>query len=194
VSERRACRLAPIERSRYRYVSCAAPQTALRIRLRELAAGRIRFGYRRLAVLLRREGWAVNAKRIYRLYRQEGLEVRMRKRKKVASRVRVMVPPARGPNPPWSMDFVTDRLVEGRAFRVLTVVDQFSGECPVLEPDFSLTGEKVAACRKSSPWTTVRSSTARRWTLGHIAMECSWNSSGLGSRRRTAISRVSTAG
>ena len=146
MSERRACRLARIERSSYRYVSCAAPQTALRIGLRELAAVRIRFGYRRLTVLLRREGWAVNAKRIYRLYRQEGLEVRTRKRKKVASRVRVWVPPATGPNQHWSMDFVTDRLVEGRAFRVLTVVDQFSRECPVLEPDFSLSGEKVAAC------------------------------------------------
>ena len=78
MSERRACRLARIERSSYRYVSCAVPQTALRIRLRELAAVRIRLGYRRLTVLLRREGWAVNAKRIYRLYRQEGLEVRTR--------------------------------------------------------------------------------------------------------------------
>lgn len=146
VSERRACRLVRINRSSYRYVSCAPDQAPLRLRLRDLAGVRIRFGYRRLTILLRREGWRVNHKRVYRLYCQEGLAVRTKKRKKTASRARVIAPPAGGPNERWSMDFITDRLVDGRAFRTLTVVDQFSRECPVLEPDFSLSGQKVATC------------------------------------------------
>lgn len=132
-------------RSSYRYVSRARDQTALLLRLRELAAVRVRFGYRRLHVMLRREGWKVNHKRIYRLYRQEGLEMRTRKRKKLASRARVPLSQASGPNERWSMDFMTDRLVDGRAFRVLTVVDQFSRECPLLVADLSLSGKKVAA-------------------------------------------------
>lgn len=146
MSERRACRLVRIDRSSYRYVSQAPDQAPLRLRLKELAGVRVRFGYRRLTILLRREGWAVNHKRVYRLYSQEGLAVRTKKRKKVASRARVVAPPASGPNERCSMDFITDRLVDGRAFRTLTVVDQFSRECPLLEPDFSLSGEKVAAC------------------------------------------------
>jgi len=84
VSERRACQLATVARSSYRYRSQAADQTPLRLRLRDLAATRVRYGYRRLTILLRREGWAVNAKRVYRLYRQEGLQVRTTKRAKRA--------------------------------------------------------------------------------------------------------------
>ena len=77
---------------------------ALRLRLRELAGSRVRYGYRRLTILLRREGWAVNAKRVYRLYRQEGLQVRTTKRAKRAGQARVALPGARGPNQRWSMD------------------------------------------------------------------------------------------
>jgi len=145
VSERRACGLILIWRSSYRYLSRARDQTALLLRLRELAAVRVRFGYRRLHVLLRREGWKVNHKKIYRLYCQEGLEIRTKKRRKLASRARVVLPQADAPNERWSMDFMTDRLVDGRAFRVLTVVDQFSRECPLLMADFSLSGKKVAS-------------------------------------------------
>ena len=115
------------------------------MRLQELAASRVRFGYRRLTVLLKREGWAVNAKRIYRLYTEEGLTVRMKQRKKAASRQRVPQGLATAPNQRWSMDFVSDRLVDGRWFRVLTVVDQFTRECLPLLADSSLSGEKVAA-------------------------------------------------
>lgn len=114
------------------------------MRLRELAASRVRFGYRRLTVLLKREGWAVNAKRIYRLYTEEGLTVRTKQRKKAASRQRVPQGLATAPNQRWSMDFVSDRLVDGRWFRVLTVVDQFTRECLLLLADSSLSGEKVA--------------------------------------------------
>ncbi len=114
------------------------------MRLRELAASRVRFGYRRLTVLLRREGWLVNAKRIYRLYSEEGLTVRTKQRRKAASRQRVPQSAATAPDQRWSMDFVSDRLADGRWFRVLTVIDQFTRECLLLLADRSLSGEKVA--------------------------------------------------
>ena len=94
------------------------------MRLRDLAASRVRYGYRRLTVLLKREGWKVNAKRIYRLYTEEGLIVRTQRRKQRAQRQRVAQGSAIRPNQKWSMDFVAQRLVDGRWIRVLTVVDQ----------------------------------------------------------------------
>ena len=133
-----------INRSTMNYQSRRDPQHALRTRLRELAASRVRFGYRRLTVLLRREGWAVNAKRIYRLYTEDGLAVRTKVRKKIARRSRVPTLRATRPNEKWSMDFVAARLIDGRWFRVLTVVDQFTRECVLLLADSSLTGHKVA--------------------------------------------------
>ncbi len=132
-----------------RYRSHRDPQEALRMRLRELAASRVRFGYRRLTVLLKREGWAVNAKRIYRLYSEEGLTVRTKKRKKSASHQRVSQCVATAPNQRWSMDFVRDRFADGRWFRVLTVVDQFTRECLLLLADRSLSGAKVASALES---------------------------------------------
>jgi len=105
---------------------------------------RRRFGYRRLWVLLQREGWKVNHKRIYRLYSEEGLAVRTKKRWKRPSHLRLVLPPAEGPNERWSMDFVSDRLESGRQFRVLTVVDHFNRECPLLEAGASMTGKAVA--------------------------------------------------
>jgi putative transposase len=115
------------------------------MRLRELAGSRVRYGYRRLTVLLRREGREVNAKRVYRLYREEGLQVRMRttKRAKDAARVRVPLAGAMRRNQRWSMDFVSDRLADGRWFRILTVVDQYTRECLCAYADRSQTGEKV---------------------------------------------------
>ena len=80
------------------------------MRIRELASSRVRYGYRRLTVLLRREGWIVNTKRVYRLYREEGLQVRVKKRTKRAAPARVPLPEAARPNQRWSMDFVSDRL------------------------------------------------------------------------------------
>jgi putative transposase len=144
VSERRVARLLPIQLATLRYQCRRDPQTALRMRLRELAASRVRFGYRRLTVLLRREGWAVNAKRIYRLYREDGLTVRTKVRRKIARRQRMPLLRATRPNQRWAMDFVSERLLDGRSFRVLTVVDQFTRECLLLLADSSLTGHKVA--------------------------------------------------
>ena len=144
LSQRRVAQLIPVERMTLRYEHHRDPQEALRIRLRELAGSRVRYGYRRLTVLLKREGWEVNAKRIYRLYAQEGLIVRTRKRKERAQRQRVAQGSALRPNQKWSMDFVAQRLPDGRWIRVLTVVDQYTRECVTLLADNTLSGEKVA--------------------------------------------------
>jgi putative transposase len=141
---RRVAGLLMVNRSTMYHQSRRDPQHALRVRLRELAASRVRFGYRRLTVMLRREGWPVNAKRIYRLYTADGLAVRTKVRKKIARRTRVPVLRATRPNEKWSMDFVAARLIDGRWFRVLTVVDQFTRESLLLLADSSLTGQKVA--------------------------------------------------
>jgi putative transposase len=131
--------------STLRYRSRKIFDEVLRRRLRELAGMYVRYGYRRLTVLLRREGWHVNAKRIYRLYREEELIVRTKQRRKMARRQRAVVTdPAVRPNQRWSMDFVSDKLADGRSFRILTVVDQFTRECVALEADRSMTGSKVA--------------------------------------------------
>jgi putative transposase len=113
-------RLIPVERMTLRYLHHRDPQEALRVRLRELAGSRVRYGYRRLTVPLKREGWDVNAKRIYRIYTEEGLIVRTQKRRERAQRQRVAVGQAVCPNQKWSMDFVAQRLPDGRWIRVLT--------------------------------------------------------------------------
>ena len=134
VSARRACKVLELGRTTYYYRSTADPQTELRIRLRDLANVRIRYGYRRLHVLLKREGWKINVKRVYRLYVEEGLELRIKKPKRRRSAVaRVALPAPTGPNQLWSMDFVSDELGWGQRFRVLTLVDHFTRESPALE-------------------------------------------------------------
>lgn len=114
------------------------------MRIRDIAMSRPRFGYERIHILLRREGWQVNLKRVHRLYRLEGLQVRMRvRRNKRLSLHRGPAPQPTGAGQRWSMDFVHDQLADGRAFRVLTVVDNWSRESPVLELGFRLTGDSV---------------------------------------------------
>lgn len=113
------------------------------MRLRELAGNWTRYGCRRLTVMLLREGWTVNTKRVYRLYREEQLQVRTAKRTKRAPHLRVPLPSAGRANQRWSMDFVSDRLVNGRWFRILTAVDQYTRECLCAFADRSQTGEKV---------------------------------------------------
>jgi putative transposase len=144
LSERRACRLIGIGRSTLRYRSRPrSEEEPLRRRLRELAAERPRFGYRRLHVLLRREGVIVNHQRVARLYREEGLAVRRRRRKRVArdGRGRAALP-AR-PNQQWGVDFVSDALAWGRRIRLFTVVDVFTREALAIEVDTSLPGGRV---------------------------------------------------
>lgn len=144
LSQRHACRLVGVARTVVRYQRRTAEVPGLRERLRALAAERRRFGYRRLHVLLRRDGYAVNHKRVYRLYREEGLAVRRRKRKRVCSVSRVVPPPATARNQRWAMDFVADSLANGRRVRVLTVVDTYTRECLATEVDTSLPGLRVA--------------------------------------------------
>lgn len=142
VSERRACRYTGFARSSQRYESTRPPRTELRERLHTLATVSPRWGYRRLYVLLRREGYVVNRKLVQRVYREEGLHVRRRTRKRVAV-PRVPLPAPAAPNEQWSMDFVSYALSDGRKFRALTLVDDFSCESPAIEVDFSLPGERV---------------------------------------------------
>ena len=143
VSERRACRVVGAGRSSVRYRSQGRDDTALRVRLRELAAERRRFGYRRLHALPRREGIMVNHKRVARLYRDEGLAVRRRPRKRVATGRSEHVPLATAPNEQWSLDFVSDSLAWGRRIRLLAVLDTFTRESLAIEVDTSLPGTRV---------------------------------------------------
>jgi putative transposase len=144
ISERHAARVVKLAIGTLRYQSRKVFDEVLRHRLRELAGTHVRYGYRRLTVLLRREGWHVNAKRIYRLYREEELIVRTKQRRKMARRRPVPSGVATRPDQCWSMDFVSDKLADGRSFRILTVVDQFTRECVGLEADRSMTGMKVS--------------------------------------------------
>ena len=116
-------------RTTSRYRSRRNPRAKLRVRLRDLAASRVQFGYPRLWVLLRREGWLVNEQLVYRLYCEEGLGIRRRK----AVQVREARPPTGQTNDSWSMDFVSDQLVGGQRFRLLTLVDNQSRECHLEE-------------------------------------------------------------
>lgn len=134
-----------MSRSLFKYCSRRPSQEGLRHRLRELAQARPRYGYRRVHVLLRREGWPVNMKRVRRLYRLEGLQLRHRlRRRKHASLHRGIPPAASRAHERWSMDFVHDALLDDRAFRVLTVVDQWSRWSPILEVAQGMSGSAVA--------------------------------------------------
>src|SRR5574340_512839 len=125
VSRRRVCGLVLLCRASFYYRSRRKDDTPIRARLRELAQARQRWGYQRLHVLLRREGWKVNKKRTYRIYCEEGLSVRTKKRKKRGSHLRVVPAAPTQPNERWAMDFVHDQLMNGGRFRALTVVDTF---------------------------------------------------------------------
>jgi putative transposase len=143
LSQRRACRLVGIGHSTLNYQRRRASDEAVRKRLRELAAQRRRFGYRRLGWLLAREGHSMNHKKLYRLYREERLMVRRRggRKRALGSRTPMMVPA--GINQRWSLDFVSDTLADGRRFRVLCVLDDFSRECLAAVVDTSLGGMRV---------------------------------------------------
>lgn len=144
LSERRACGLLEISASSLRYRARRELVEGLRERLLELARERPRWGYRRLHVVLRREGYAVNHKRVHRLYRKEGLMVRRRRRKRIAAGMRMPLVTPSQPNERWSLDFMSDQLADGRVFRTLNVVDDFTRECRAIEVDTSLSGLRVA--------------------------------------------------
>lgn len=142
LSERTACKLLDLERSSYRYEPRPDRNAALREEMIKLARQKPRYGYRRLHALLERRGHEVNVKRVYRLYLEEGLSVRRKKRKRLV-RDRAVEPRLTGPNQEWAMDFVTDGLATGRMVRILTVVDAYTRECLALEADFSLGSGRV---------------------------------------------------
>ena len=146
VSARRALRLVGLSRSRWHYRPRRPPRDApIRTRLKELATQRPRFGYKRLHVLLRREGYVVNLKRVYRLYREERLLVRPHRSRKRTTEPRVPLPAPTAPNERWGMDFIHDACVSGRRFRCLTMVDEFTRECPRIDVDTSLPAARVIA-------------------------------------------------
>src|SRR6202142_1865247 len=142
LSQRHACRLVGMDRSTLRYQGRRPDDGGLRKRLRELAAERRRFGYRRLGWMLAREGHALNHKKLYRLYREERLMVRRRRGQKRALGTRAPMLVPQWPNDRWSLDFVSDQFIDGRRIRILVVVDDCTRECLALVPDTSISGPR----------------------------------------------------
>lgn len=143
VSQRRACHILDVDRSSVRYKSMRSNDTELREAMKKVSAERRRFGYRRIHVMLQRQGWHINHKKLRRLYREEKLQVRKRGgRKRALGTRRPMLVPDQ-PNERWSLDFVSDAFTDGRRFRVLAVVDDYSRECLALMADTSLSGHRV---------------------------------------------------
>ena len=166
MSERHACRLVGLARSTNRYrAKKAARDAALRGRLKELAAKRMRFGYRWLTAMLIREGTTANHKRVYRLYREEGLAMRIPARRQIRWRGPVVSAAASRPNERWSRDFLSDGVSTGRVIRMLIVVDDCTRECPAFEP--IPRGEE---CEHVVCWTESPASVDYRkrlcWTTG----------------------------
>jgi putative transposase len=143
-SERRACALTRQHRSAQRKPSRRDPRLELRQRMHEIAQTRIRYGYRRIQIMLRREGWPISRNLVYRLYREEGLALRSKRprRRKMVVHREARIKPSR-PNQVWSLDFVHDQLSGGQKFRILTVVDVYSREGLAIEVDYRLRGENV---------------------------------------------------
>jgi len=144
LSERRACSIVGADRTMVRYRSRRPADTALRSRLQALANERRRFGYRRLFILLRREGEPSGINRIYRLYREEGLTVRKRRARRRAVGTRAPILVEARPNARWSMDFLHDQFACGRRVRILNIVDDVTRECLAAIPDTSISGRRVA--------------------------------------------------
>lgn len=144
VSARRACAVLQACRSSYAYKGKRPDQAQLKKRIKEIAETRVRYGYRRIHTLLRREGWEINAKRVYRLYKQMGLQLRNKTpKRRVKAKLRDDREAATSPGEVWAMDFVHDQLATGRKLRILTIVDTWSRYSPGIDPRFSYKGEDV---------------------------------------------------
>jgi len=138
VSIRRACEALEFDRSTYHYRSRRSGQAGIEQRIREICHVRVRYGYRRVHILLRREGWVVNQKKTRRIYRELGLQLRNKTpKRRVKAKLRDDRKVATQPNETWAMDFVHDQLATGRKIRVLTVVDTFTRYSPAIDPRFS---------------------------------------------------------
>ena len=203
ISQRRTCRLIMLNRSTFLYKPHPPDERPLRMRLRELAFARPRYGYRRLTILLQREGWCVNHKRIHRIYKDEGLMVRTKRRRKHAAKSRLKPLPAMRPAEHWSVDFVADQLADGRRFRIFTAIDHFSRECVCAKVGQNLNAQAVTEAldqaisryghQKSSFWTMAQNSPASTSTAGRIIGASGWTLSRQVVRSRTPTLRVSTA-
>lgn len=162
VSIRRACRVLEVDTSTYHYRSRRPGQALLESRIKEICQTRVRYGYRRVHVLLRREGWPINQKKTRRVYRELGLQLRNKTpKRRVKAKLRDDRRDATRPDETWAMDFVHDQLATGRKIRVLTVVDTFSRYVPVIDPRFSYRGEDVVqvldkVCTRIGYPTTIR--------------------------------------
>lgn len=200
VSERRGCGALGVGRSSIRYRSTKPDQAPLRMRICDLAKSRVRYGYYRIYILLRREGWRVNHKRVHRLYRDEGLSLRLKRpRRHISEAHRERQPAALRPNERRSMDFVSDALFDGRRLRALTVVDAFTREALAIEVDQGIKGEQVVAVvgrlallrgapsaiqvdNGPEPKDRVASSSRRHSTAGPTRTGSCWTSRALASR------------
>lgn len=162
VSIRRACRVFLCDTATYHYKSRRSGQAELELRIKEICQTRVRYGYRRVHVLLRRDGWSVNVKRVYRVYRELGLQLRNKTpKRRVKAKLREGRRDATQPNETWAMDFVHDQLAMGRKIRILTVVDTFTRFAPVIDPRFSYRAENVVevlerVCSKAGYPSTIR--------------------------------------
>jgi putative transposase len=162
VSIRRACRVFLCDTSTYHYKSRRSGQAELELRIKEICQTRVRYGYRRVHVLLRRDGLLVNVKRVYRIYREMGLQLRHKTpKRRVKAKLREGRRDATQPNETWAMDFVHDQLAMGTKIRILTVVDTFSRYAPVIDPRFSYRAENVVetldrVCSKTGYPSAIR--------------------------------------
>jgi putative transposase len=146
VSIRRACSVLEFDRSTYHYKSRRREQAGLEARIKEICAARVRYGYRRIHILLRREGWEINLKKTHRIYNELGLQLRNKTpKRRVKAKLRDDRRAASTSNEVWAMDFVHDQLATGQKIRVLTVVDTFSRFSPAIDPRFSYRAEDVVA-------------------------------------------------
>jgi putative transposase len=186
VSIRRACRLIEFDASTYHYRSRRAGQAGLEQRIKEICQTRVRYGYRRVHVLLRREGWPINQKKTRRIYRELGLQLRNKTpKRRVKAKLRDDRRPATRSNETWAMDFVHDQLATGQKLRVLTIVDTFSRFSPPLEPRFTFPGADVVEVLKSRATDRIACKHSRR--PGHRVCLTRPGSMGLPARCNTRL-------
>lgn len=204
VSIRRACQALRFDTSSYHYKSRRPGQAGLELRIREICETRVRYGYRRIHVLLRREGWRVSIKRTRRIYNELGLQLRNKHpKRRVKAKLREDRQEAAGPNEVWAMDFVHDQLALGKKLRILTIVDIHSRYCPAADPRFAYRGEDVVqtlervcrqiGIRRRSGSTMAASSSPATWICGPRPTTSHWTSPDRGNLPTTASSRRSTA-
>jgi putative transposase len=206
VSIRTACGAIGFDRSTFHYQSRRTDQAAVAKRIREICETRVRYGCRRVHVLLDREGWGINIKKVYRIYRELGMQLRNKTpKRRVKAKLREDRAEAVGPNDVWAMDFVHDQLATGRKLRVLTVVDTFSrltfrcwtralATVARMWLRRSIVCAGRSAIRKPSAWIRAPSSCPETWISGPISAALSWTSHARENRPTTPSSRHSMVG